>query len=150
MISWGILGRMPDNAVETIELLVTPGHAHDGSLYLRVSPDYADEVRHLLDEEQLGHGEVWEFSHGPELVVVAVQALSAAGGVAALSRVLAVFLKRHDNKSVKLADGTSLKGYRPDDVARILKEVQVKQAERDATWSRILADRESEDPSASA
>lgn len=132
---------------DTLELYVTLGHTGDGSLNLRMTPSIADEVRELLDEHDLEHGELLEFSSGPELAVEAVKVLSitggGAGGLAALARVIITVIKRHDGKHFVLErDGEKFEasGYSEKAIGGLLDKRAQEQAHQDKEWKRISAD----------
>lgn len=131
---------------DTLELYVTLGHAGDGSLNLRMTPSIADEVRALLDEHGLDHGELLEFSSGSQLAVEAVVALGVAaggaGGLPALASVINTIIKRHDSKHFVLEpDGRfEASGYSKKDIEQLLEKRAQEQADRDKEWERIMAE----------
>ncbi|NYI81258.1 hypothetical protein [Nocardioides panzhihuensis] len=128
---------------DTLKLYVTLGHPGDGSLNLRMSPSIADEVRALLDEHDLAHGELLEFSSGPQLAIEAVVALGAGGGLAALASVINTMIKRHDSKRFVIErDGERIEasGYSEEAVDRLLEKRAQEQADQDKEWERIKAE----------
>lgn len=129
---------------DTLELYVTLGHPGDDSLNLRMTPSIADEVRALLDEHDLDHGRILEFSSGPQLAVEAVVALSTAGGLAALATVVNTVIKRHDSKRVVIErDGGKIEiaGHSPKAVEKLLEKLAQEQAQQDEHWKQIKAER---------
>lgn len=130
---------------DTLKLYVTLGHPGDGSFNLRMSPSIADEVRALLDEHELAHGRIAEFSAGPELAVEAVYALAAGGtgGLALLARVIITVIKRHDGKHFLLernGEKFEASGYSEKDIERFLEKRAEEQAHQDKEWERIKAE----------
>jgi hypothetical protein len=121
-----------------IELRILPGHIGDESLCLRVTPAFRDDLVQSLDEHGLAHGEVLEFSAGSELAVRAVYAVTSSAGLAALTSALKAFLSRHSDKSVTLADGTTIKGYSEAEVSRVLRDALEQKQALDAQWRRML------------
>lgn len=135
---------MTEGEPQHIELRITPGHAGEESLCLRVTPAYRDELVLCLEQQGLAHGEVLEFSAGQELAVHAVYALSSGAGLAAMAAALKAFLTRHSDKSVTLADGTTIKGYSEADVARVLGHALEQKKALEVQWRRMLEQREAQ------
>ena len=129
---------MTEGEPQHIELRITPGHVGDESLCLRVTPEYRDDLVQSLEVNGLAHGEVLELSSGQELAVHAVYALSSSAGLAALTAALKAFLSRHSDKSVTLADGTTIKGYSETEVARVLSHALEQKQALEAQWRRML------------
>jgi hypothetical protein len=130
-----------DTQAEIIQLYVTPGHAFEGALYLRVTPQYQDELDQLLDENGLNHSEVVQFSAGIELAIIAVAV--SAPFVHALAKVINTFLRRHDGKKVILRPGeVEVSGYSRREaeavIEAIIEEAMDKQAELNANWKPML------------
>ena len=126
---------------------MTPAPPGEGALILRVSPRIADELRTLLDEQGLDHSRAAEFSSGEELVLESVKALGAAGGLAALARVINAVARRHDGKRVLIERGKfEASGFSEKTVRRLLEERAEEQAKNEAEWEHIKNQAASEPP----
>jgi hypothetical protein len=126
--------------IDTVELRVTLGHTGDGMLYLRFPPEYSKEIRDLLDEQDVSHGEIVELSAGPELVIEAVRVLDVPGGLAALAYIIRTIVHRNDGKNFKLErDGLSVSAtnYSEQAVERLLAKRAAEQKEQDAQWEDL-------------
>ncbi len=100
------------NDERPVPLLVTLGHAGDDSFNLRFPAEYASEVTALLDEHDISHGTVLEFSAGQELWIEAARVLSIPGGLAALASIIKTIVHRHDAKRFILKRGGEVRGFR--------------------------------------
>lgn len=102
---------------------IGPGTAFDGSdIVVRVPRGYVDEVIETLRgagfaaEEPIAH--TLDDSIGVEITI----ALLKAGGLAALSTVLATIFARHDSKRLIVnKDGVDAAGYASEDLKEILQ-----------------------------
>jgi hypothetical protein len=132
---------------DVLELYVTPAPPGDGALNLRMSPQIADEVRALLDEQGLDHSRAAEFSSGAELAIESVRFLGAAGGLAALASVINTMMRRHDGKRVLIERGKfEASGFSEKAVKRLLEEMAEEQAKNEAEWDHIKDQALSERP----
>ena len=132
----------------TIPLLLTAGPLGSESLNLRFPPEYADEIRTLLDEHGLEHSTAAEFAAGPQLAIealhVGAQWTGAAGGVGGLAVALAsvykTFAHRHDGKHVSMSkDGDiDVNGYSREETEQIIRNQLAEQEKRDAEWFRSI------------
>lgn len=133
---------------DVLELYVTLGHAGDGDLNLRMSPEIVDEVLRALDEHGIVHGGIIEKSAGQDLYIETVRVLGGAGGLASLASIIKTVVKRHEDKRFVIErDGEKLEanGYSEQAVERILKKRAAEQAARDQEWKRVLGDRDQND-----
>jgi hypothetical protein len=133
---------------EVVPILVTLGHAGDGTLNLRFPPEYEPEIREELDGNGIEHGTLLEFSAGQDLWIEAVKVLSVPGGLVALGNVIKAVVRRNDGKRFVLKRGDDLieaSGYSDKKVKELLEQVAKQQEEQDARWSRMLEERSKED-----
>lgn len=123
--------RDPDD----LELYVTPAPPGEGALLVRMSPQIADEVRALLDENGLDHSHAAEFSSGAELALESVRVVGAAGGLAALASVINTVIRRHDGKRVLIErDQFEASGYSEKAVERLLAQRVEEQEQSETEW----------------
>jgi hypothetical protein len=126
---------------ETVPLLVTLGHTGDRSFNLRFPSDYAPEIIALLDEHEIAHDTILEFSAGQELWIEAVRVLSVPGGLAALASIIKTVVHRHDGKRFILKRGGEefeATGFSEEKVRGFLEKAAADQVARDAEWGRVL------------
>lgn len=120
---------------EAIPILVTLGLPGNGTLDIRFPPQYEQEIRALLDEWDIRHGRVLEFSAGGELWIEAVRVLSVPGGLAALAAMLKAFMHRHDGKRFVLnGEEIETAGLSRNEIEQLLQAVAKKQAQQDVAW----------------
>lgn len=121
-------------------MLLAPGF--DGAISLRFPPEYADEVKLLLDEVGLSHSTAGEFSAGVELAIESVKvigALGAGGSAFALASFYKTFAHRHDGKRVVIKAGEiDVSGYSPRQLEKLIENDVIQQAARDAAWQATL------------
>lgn len=132
----------------TIPLLLTAGPVGSSSLNLRYPPQYADEIRTLLDANGIEHSIAAEWASGAELSIEAVhigaQALAAAGGIgglaAALASVYKTFVHRHDGKRVAISreGDIDISGFSQNQTEQIIENQVTEQTKRDDDWFRSL------------
>jgi hypothetical protein len=126
---------------DVVPLIVTVGPTADGSLILRFPPEYSDELLALLDEHQLDHGTILEFSAGADEWIEAVKVLGpTSGGLVALGIVIRTFVLRHAGKKFRLKrDGVEIDadGFSMQQVQQILKDTAMQQAVIDERWRKM-------------
>ena len=124
---------VPDDS-DTLELYVTNDMPGEGNLMLRLSPDLADDVRALLDENGLEHSAAAEFSDGPQLVLETVHILGAtAANLAALAAVIRSVVRRQDGKKIVIGEGRlEATGYSLADLELLLEKQAKQQAALEA------------------
>lgn len=122
-----------------------PGHARDGALALRISPEHADEVTGDLREAGFEPGEGLEFSEGPVLALFFV-AFAQAGGIEQFARVITAILNRHDNKHFVVRGPGEIDieadGYSDAQVRKLVETTFKLVHERDAQWQGMIDDGE--------
>ncbi|MFS2281374.1 hypothetical protein V2S04_11200 [Microbacterium sp. OR21] len=124
------------NGSDELPLLLTGG-AEAGTFNLRFPPEYASEIKQLLDEAGLEHSTAMEFSDGWNLAIEAVRVLGLPGGFLALASVYKTFIKRHDGKKVVIKDGTSVSGISEKAILKIIEEQAERQRAYDAAVRAI-------------
>ena len=122
-------------------MMISLGLATTDEIDLRVPQAVEHEFLTLLAAEDVHFGRIVEFSAGGGDWAAFSVALSATSvATCRLTRVLATFLERHKDKSVKISLGGKsfeAKGYSLDEVERLLKAVsEAKQADLEQ-WKRI-------------
>lgn len=127
-----------DSDGDALELYVTNDLPGEGNLMLRLSPELAEDVRALLDENGLEHSPAAEFSDGPQLVLETVQILGAtAANLTALAAVIRTVVRRHDGRKIVI-DGGRLEatGYSIHDVELLLEKQAKQQAALEAAQGK--------------
>jgi hypothetical protein len=121
-----------------IRLRISPGHALDRSLYVRLSPSYAPEFRALAEGEGLSVGEVLEFSAGSDLVILAVAIFGAGTPLAsALASVVKAFFSRNSEKLVEFGENGEIRkagGFSAADIVALTEDAARRQLELDQSW----------------
>jgi len=104
-----------------IEIRPTAGLPQEESIYLRVTPQYAEDLESSLREAGVPAGIVLEFSATTELVAVMVQLASAGVTVGSVIAGLRVFFHRHDGKKVKFGN-LELTGFSSKQIEKLLND----------------------------
>jgi hypothetical protein len=115
-----------ERMTSSLVLQLDSGDTIGGSDFVfRASEGYADDLTRAL--QQAGFGAEVPLSHAAgsrQGIEILVTLANAVGGIEGLAKALATFLARHEKKRIVLPDGTSLDGYGPSEVLKILEGLQ--------------------------
>jgi hypothetical protein len=139
---------MTEEQHNTIRVKLEPAIPGEKLLKIRITPGFDAELSEMLEAEGYPTGKIREFSVGGDLATLAVRFAASPGvDLAGIAAVLSAFLRKNQHKSVSVSSGeqtANVQGFSDKKTREllelVLKDVEIKQRELDASWARIQAE----------
>lgn len=128
---------------EPVRLVISNAIPGDEAIYLRVSPEVADDLEDLMEEHDVFESRALEHAAGPELAIL-IASFGTIGGLHGIAAVMNAWLQRNEHKSITLTRGEETidihglsKTEREAVVDRFLNDARQEQLERNEEWKRL-------------
>ncbi|MBX7135518.1 MAG: hypothetical protein K1X67_22850 [Fimbriimonadaceae bacterium] len=128
---------------EPARLVISTAIPGDEAIYLRVSPEVADDLQALMEEQGVFESRALEHAAGPELAIL-IASFGTVGGLHGIAAAMSAWFQRNEHKSVTLTRGhetLELHGLSRSDreavVDRFLADAHQVQLKRNEEWMRL-------------